>query len=138
MVVYMLFTSWTMKLSHDRGYFAMVKLSCFNFYNNVFFKPLGPWLGVTEHGPREVTMYQKVDVLVFNIINDPKKNNLGSFFMFDFLPFFFPSFVIIITTLTKKKKKKKCIFTMVLWHVQWDNCFTSPTAKPIGPWQLIM
>ena len=56
-------------------------------------------------------MYQKVDVLVFNIINDPKKNNLGSFFMFDFLPFFFPSFVIIMTTLTKKKKKK-----MYLYH----------------------
>jgi hypothetical protein len=63
------FTSWTMKLSHVRGHFPIVIIDdrtfMVQFLKNTFSKPLGPWLGVNQRGPRKMTMHQKVDVLIF-------------------------------------------------------------------------
>jgi hypothetical protein len=51
-------------------------------------------------------MHQKLDVLIFfNIC--PKKVGLGMFFMFDLLPFFFPSFLITMKNVGKNENKNE-------------------------------
>jgi hypothetical protein len=76
------------------------------FFANAFLKPLNPSLGVnrtwakkSDHAPLGGSAH------FFNIC--PQRAVWGIFFMFDLLPFFFPSFLVTMKNVWQNKTKTK-------------------------------
>ena len=115
----------------------MVTLPWSIFFLNTFLRPLNPSLGVnrtwakkSDHAPKGGYAH------FFNIC--PQRAVWGIFFMFDLLPFVFPSFLVTMKKcLAKQNKIKKAIdkklkwhfFAMVPWHLQWENLFCPSHCK---------
>jgi hypothetical protein len=121
---------WTVKSDHGRWLCSMVRLPWSNSLNNQSTKSLGPSLGDTKWGPRGMTMYQKMNVMVFLLIYAQIKFDHS--LIFSCLHLLFPP----------QKYYSKYLFNISLsWTPAFfyeSIFFASPTAKPFGPCQRIM